>query len=273
MTVAATPTKGFKLGKLAPRRLVGVGEFKTYFEEALPAPPPQAHYGARVTVPWQMDANGPDPTVTLPGVPPGWGGCGDCVVAGMAHALTIANFEEGKVRDQIPSANTVVETYCTLAGCTPAELFSDPDTYDTGLDIANSLAAWQTSGLFGCKLGLYAPVDYTNMDDIKNALYLAGGLVIGIQVQQAQEQQFPGEWRWEPDSEVLGGHCITITGYTTSQGLFWGTTWGALIPMSEDFLTHAMDEAFALVSAQAIAHGKGPTGLNVAKLEADLKLL
>ena len=250
-----------------------MADFKTFFAAAQGAPPPQSHYGARVTVPWQMDGNGPDPAVTIPGVPANWPGCGDCVVCGMAHSLTIANFEEGKVRDLVPSANAAVLTYCQLAGCTPAELFSNPDQYDTGLDISTTLGVWRKSGLFGVRGGVYAPVDHTNMDDVKNGLYLGGGLVIGIQVQQAQETQFPGEWRWVPGSPILGGHCITLTGYTTSQGLFWGTTWGTLIPIAESFLVNAMDEAYALVSAQAIAYGRGPTGLNITQLEAALDQL
>jgi hypothetical protein len=270
--VTVPATRHGLLGKKDPVRLE-MGDFKSYFPKALPAPPPQAHYGGRVTVPWGMDANGPDPSVTIPGVPEGWDGCGDCVVAGLAHSLTIANFEEGKVTDPVASANTCVETYCQLLGCTTGELFDDPEDYDNGLDIASSLQAWNTSGLFGVKLGALAPVNYQNMNDVKSALYLGGVVVIGIQVQQAQEDQFPHTWRWVPGSPILGGHCIILTGYTTAQKLFWGVTWGALIDMTEDFLVNAMDEAFAVVSAQAIKDGKGPTGLNIAQLEADLKQL
>jgi hypothetical protein len=271
MTVPAT--RHGLLGKLEPVR-PNIGEFKSYFTEALPAPPPSAHYGYRVTlagVPWQMDANGPDPSVTLPGVPPGWGGCGDCVVAGMAHSVTIANFWEGGVTNPVPSANTVVETYCQLLGCTPEALFTDPDDYDAGLDMANSHAAWHTSGLFGVKLGAYAPVDCTNVADIKTALYLCGGLNIGIQVPQSAEEQFPHEWTWVPGSPILGGHDVFLTGYTADYVAL--VTWGRLIQCTWEFLLNTIDEAWALVSAQAVKHGKGPTGLLVGKLEADLRQL
>jgi hypothetical protein len=191
----------------------------------------------------------------------------------MAHSLTIADWEGYGNKFPIPSADQCVETYCQLGGCTTEQLFTDPNDYDNGLDIATTLQTWQQGGLFGAKPGLFAPVDYTNLDDVRNGLYLSGGLVIGIQVQAAQEAQFPHEWRWVPGSEVLGGHCITLTGYTTAQKLWWGVTWGALIAMNDDFLVNAMDECFALISAQTIEAGKGPSGLNIAQLSADLQQL
>jgi hypothetical protein len=265
----ATPLRGFQTGKLEARRPAGLNDFKTYFATALGPPPEQAHYGAEVKVPWQMDGNGPDPAVTI--APAGWGGCGDCVVAGSAHYLTMSNFDEGGDADAVPTANAAVETYCQLAGCTTAELFADPAKYDTGLDISSALQAWHTTGLFGVKLGAYAPVDYTDLDDVRNGLYLCGGLIIGIQLPQSAEQQFPNEWNYVAGSPNLGGHCITLSGYNATT--VWGETWGELIAITWEFLQKYMDEAWAPVSAQAIEKGTGPNGLNVAQLQADLAAL
>jgi hypothetical protein len=274
MTVALfTPQpRPLLLGKKDPVPLP-IDPFKAYLTVSPPPPPAQVHYGGRVTHAWGMDGNGPDPTVTIAGVPPDWGGCGNCVVCGCAHADTISDWEEGKVTDPIPTSNSCVLDYCALAGCTPAELFNDPGTYDTGLDISTTLLTWHKNGLFGVEPGLCAPIDYTNLDDIKSALWLAGSVVVGGQIQEAQENQFPGTWRWVPGSPILGGHCFLLTGYTTAQKMFWGVSWGALIGMTEDFLTNSLDEAYAVVSAQAIKRGTGPTGLNISKLDADLNAL
>ena len=269
-----------------------MGDFKSYFTDSSVDWTPQSHYGARVGVPWQMDGNGPNSglndTVTLAGVPGNWGGCGDCTVAGMAHSLTLANFEvpNSPSLPSIPSANTCVTTYCQLAGCTPAELFSNPTKYDTGVGIGAMLATWRTSGLFGVAAGgVFAPVNPANMGDVRNGLHLSGGLLIGIQFQNAQIYggQQMGSWHWvpakmddgrtNPAAAIVGGHTILLTGYTTSQGLFWGVTWGTLIPIAESFLVNAMDEAYALVWPQMIKYGKGPTGLDVRRLEADIKKL
>jgi len=123
MTPVVT-SRGFHLGKLDPVFPEGLDYFHSYFETPPPAPPAEAHYAYKVKVPWQMDGNGPDPAVTV--APRGWNGCGDCVICGLAHSLTTANFWENGVTDPVPSANTVVETYCQCAGCTPHQLFSEP---------------------------------------------------------------------------------------------------------------------------------------------------
>jgi hypothetical protein len=263
------------LGKLAAKR-PDLPDFKTYFEEALPAPPPHAHYGARVTVPWGMAANGPDPTVTLPGVPPGWGGCGDCVVGGGFDHFTLSNnynFGSHGPQDAAWSSNTDVEVYCKLAGCTPEQLFTNPDQYDTGLEISTAFTTWTKTAFNGIKLGAYAPVDYTNLDDVKNAIYLCGSANVGVQLPQSAEDQFPHTWTYVPGSQILGGHDVLLTGYDSPTKMFWAVTWGALIGVTEEFLSNYLDEAYACVSDQAIKAGKGPTSLKIAALEADIKQL
>ena len=272
MSTITTP-HGYKLGKKEARRPEGLGEFKSYFAEGLPKPPPFAHYGHEVTAPWDMYANGPDPQVTLPGTPPGWGGCGDCVEACKAHSLITANFIPDEKQDAIPqpTANEVVQQYCAYQQCIPEQLFANPDEYDNGEDIATSLQGWQSAPQYGEDIGVYAPVDYTNVDDLKNGLYLGGGLVLGIQIQEAQEEQFPGPWSWVPGSPVLGGHCIWLTGYTATE--LWLITWGAMVQTNWEFIANAADEAWVVVSGQAIKAGKGPTGLNIAALKADLAAL
>jgi ferredoxin len=259
-----------KLGKKPARRPAGLGDFKSYFATAPPPPPAAAHYGGRVTVPWQMDGNGPDPSVTI--APSGWQGCGDCVAACAAHALTAGNYQVGTT-DPIPTPNAVVETYATLAGCTTAELFSDPSNYDTGLEIASTLQSWYTGTpeLFGTRIGAYAPVSISDFDDLKNGIYLGGALVIGLQLPQSAEDQFPGAWSYVPDSPNLGGHCVLLTGYSAAG--FSGVTWGQLITIGIVFLQHYLDEAWAIVSAQSVAAGTTPTGLDVAALTADLDQL
>ena len=272
MSVPQTPVHGFKLGKLEPVAS-GVDEFKAYFPETIPAPPPQAHYGGLVTAPWLMLANGPDSTVTLAGTPPGWGGCGDCVVAGMGHYDLMSNYDDHGATEPTVNANEAVTTYCRLANCTPEELFTDPNTYDTGLNIGTSLQTWHKPGLFGSKIAFEADVNYQNMNDVKNALYLCGGVIIGIQVPESAEEQFPGTWTYVPGSPILGGHCFTLSGYNSAEKMFWGETWGTLIGITEEFLLNYMDEVHAVVSGQAVKAGKSPTGLLIPKWEADLKTL
>ncbi len=267
MPIVTTP-RGFKLGKLDPVESP-FGEFKTYFEETLPAPPTSAHWGSRVTAPWQLDGNGPDPSVTI--APEGWSGCGDCVECGKAHKLLADNYDEFGHTVSVPSADAVVEQYCVAQGCTPTELFNDPNQYDNGENVSTSLTTWCTTEEYGVKAAFTAPVNSGSSADIRNGIYLGGGLLAGIQLPQSAEEQFPNEWTWEPRSPILGGHCILLIGYTSDYVAI--VSWGALIKASWQFIQHTIDEAHTLVLPQAIAAGKGPTGLLIPKWESDLRAL
>ena len=246
-------------------------DFKSYFAEALPAPPTEAHYGHQVTTPWQMDGNGPDPSLNLPGIPANWPGCGDCTEVGKRNALATANFSEYGHTVTVPTSNQVVAQYCAAQGCTPAQLAADPNTYDNGEDEVTTLTNWCQSPQYGVKLGFTAPVNHASVPDIKTALWMCGGLYIGIQLPESAEQQFPNEWTWNPSSSTAGGHCVWLTGYTADYVAL--VTWGQLIQCTWQFLMNTIDEAHALVLPQAIAAGKSPTGLLLSKWESDLNEL
>ena len=265
MSTITTP-RGFFLGKKDPVPSP-FSEFKTYLTE-VPAPPSSAHYGGRVTTPWQMDGNGPDPSVE--GTPADWPGCGDCTEVGKRNALVTANYSIAGVAPSVPvpSSTQVVDQYCTAMGCTLDQLVADPNTYDNGEDETTTLTTWCTTEEYGVKLPFTAPVNVKSTEDIKTAIWLCGGLYIGIQLPQSAEDQFPNEWTWQPSSPILGGHCVFLTGYTADYVAL--VTWGQIIQCTWEFLTNTLDEAHALVLPQAVAAGKSPTGLQIAKWESDL---
>ena len=259
--------RGFFLGKKDPVESP-FGEFKSYFADTLAAPPESAHWGHQVTTPWEMDGNGPDASITLPGIPSGWGGCGDCTEVGKRNALATFNFDEYGQSVAVPTGNDVVSQYCTTMGCTPAQLASYPNTYDQGEDETNTLTTWAQTEEYGVKLAFTAPVNVKNKADIQNGIFLGGGLYIGIQLPESAEQQFPNEWTWQPNSPIAGGHCVWLTGYTSTYVAL--VTWAQLIWCTWDFLMNTIDEAHVLVLPQAVAAGKSPTGLLIPKWESDL---
>ena len=269
MSVVTTP-RGFKLGKHDPVESP-FGEFKSYFAASLGAAPSSAHWGGKVTVPWGMLANGPDSTVTLPGTPSGWGGAGDCVEAFKIHALLNANYDEDGPVEPDADSNDAVLQYCAAQGCTPAQLFADPTQYDNGEDMTNSLVGWSKATEYGCKLAFTSTVGIKNLDDIRNAIALGGGVGIGIQLPQSAEDQFPNEWTWQPSSPILGGHAIWLCGYTEDYVAL--VTWGALIQATWQFIQNTIDEGHVVILPQMVAAGKTPSGLLLAKWEADLKAL
>lgn len=272
MTTITTP-RGFKLGKLDPV----ASPFKPFKAYLAPTPAAQtqsqAHYGGLVRTPWQMDGNGPDPEVTLPGVPPNWPGAGDCVAVGKRNLSVTSNYTAFGQVAMVPTPNDVVSQYCVDVNCTPEQLFTDPDQYDTGEDITTSLTKWCTTEEYGDKLGFTAQVDPSSQGDVLNGLFLGGGLLIGLQLRENNEQEFPGTWTWNAQSQVIGGHCVELTGYDLTRQMAWLVTWGQLIGITFQCLFNSMDEAHVYATAQAIAAGKGPTGLLLPAWQADLDAL
>ena len=283
MTVPTTRERGFKLGLLPPTELRrGAGRtFASVLKASAPNPPPQVHYGSRVpaNVPWQMDANGPDPEVTIPGVPADWGGCGDCVVAGIAHLILMSNYDEYGFKVAVPSANECVETYCQLSGCTPEQLFTDPNTYDNGLDPASTLDTWNTTGLFGTKIGAYYAVNYTNEKEVSQACAFGGGLLWCWNLPESAETEWPNEWTYVPGSPIIGGHLTTGTGYIGAHQ--YSATWGVLLTggISPGFVRNYASALYVVITPQALAAAKGPNpgygaaALDVAQIEADFPSL
>ena len=254
-----------KLGKKAAVRPFGLHALSTYMLGKPPAPPTSAHYGGLVTVPFGMDGNGPDSLVTNQG--PDFQGVGDCVMAEKDHALKVANAIVKVLLDEpvdelpTPTADEIVTEYFVLTG-----------GQDTGLDIVSTLQVWQSTGLFGTKIAAYAPVNYQNLVELHQAVAFFGLCEIGINVQQAQMDQFDAdqEWVWEPNSPVIGGHDVCITGYEPDG--VWVATWGKLQKCSYQFLANAMDEAWVVLLPEFKAAQKAPK-LDWTALEADLSQL
>ena len=70
----------------------------------------------------------------------------------------------------------------------------------------------------------------------------------------------PGSW---------GGHCVPLSGYDANK--IWCVTWGALQPMTWQFLSTYCDEAYVLLSQEWMeASGVSPSNLAWGQLMADL---
>ncbi len=229
----------YKLGKLPATRLVGVGMLRDYVEGKLPNPP------RAVSVPdasYPMDGND-----TL----------GDCTIAGVAHLLAAWDVEV-KESLPVPDQAQVVSTYEQLTG--------GPDT---GLNESVVLAKWRQSGLFGNQIDAYAPVDYTSIIELHQAIAYYGGAYLGIACPESAQQDFSEgtPWVYDPSSPIEGGHCIVALGYTSNAMLC--STWGGIAEVTYPFLAHYLDESWAVISEQFMEAGGGPR-LDLTALQADL---
>jgi hypothetical protein len=200
----------------------------------------------------------PAPIGALP-LPPGswksprlkWGmlgnaDLGDCVFAGAAHAaMAVAAFFKLKVTFL---AEGVSKWYLNWN-----------HGEDVGTIIPAFLNAWQTDTMTSKPFygyGAAAPfrrVDPTNIDQVKSCIANFGAVLVGAELQRAQEDQFRRGQRWDyvPGSKVVGGHCVALTGFNdvgphvVSWGKGFRATWA--------WVTNVCDEAYTGVFPAALA--------------------
>lgn len=231
-----------KLGKLAPKIPPHLKNLREYMTSAPTAIPSEVHYAAGVA--WGMDLND-----TI----------GDCTIAGVDHLLKAWNSE---VPDIVPTPDDsqISATYFQLTG--------GPDS---GLVESDVLNHWRTAGLFGTTIDGFAPVT-NDFLHIRESIYWYGASYLGIQCPQSAQQQFAAGQVWSvvPNSPIVGGHCIVLTGYDAD--LFYGVSWGQQISIEPAWLTAYVDEVWAVIAPEFVTEGRGPT-LDIAQLQSDLNVV
>lgn len=222
---------------------------------ALPAAPATAHYGRTV--------------IRDGGVFPMYGNdvYGDCTCAAAGHHEQVWSFNEGA--PETPAEHSVLDLYWA----TGAE--------DDGRYLDDVLKEWREgAGLAGEHILGYAQVDVTNLAEVKTALWLFGGLYLGVGLPITAQQQTT--WhidRYAPADEQApyswGGHCVNASGYGATTGVYF-VTWGRLMRMTWAFWKRYVDEAFAIISPDWLSKGVSPAaagGFDLSALQADLAAL
>jgi len=205
---------------------------------------------------------------------------GDCTCAAAGHGIMAWTSEYSLIT---PSETSVLAVYTAVTAkeCSCAGFNATTDANDNGCIITDVQDYWKTVGVDGHKIDLYTSVDITNHGEVRNATYLFGLLNIGLALPLTAQDQptlwdvtdttlsgnaAPGSW---------GGHDVIIVGYNaTTLDLI---TWGERIKMTWAFWNAYVDEAYAILApdwfSTSSPHHISPTGLSLAQLEADMKLV
>jgi hypothetical protein len=231
----------YQLGRLPATRPAALKDLSVYATGPLPTPP------SSVAVPaaqYPIDGNAT---------------YGDCTMAGVAHLIAAWNTEV-KEADPVPAEESVVAEYFKLTG--------GPDS---GLNEAEVLKTWQTTGLFGATIAGYAPVEPKDTLALHQATAFYGGVYLGIECPGSAQEQFSNNepWTYVEGSEVEGGHCIVALGYD-SQGSLLCATWGGIATVTASFLAHFLDEAWVVLSHQFVEAKGDELGIDLEALQADL---
>lgn len=196
---------------------------------------------------------------------------GDCVFAAAGHMIQQWSFYAGKPTQ--PTDDQVLAAYEAVGGYDPGN-----SSTDNGADMLTFLNYWKSTGLGGHQIGAFLAVDWTNLEEVRQAILMFGNVYLGVQLPTSAQGQSawtvadggiysvagqPGGW---------GGHCIPLV--ASSPETHTCITWGEVLKMSHNFLADYGDEAFCVLSQDWIADsGNAPSGFDLAQLQADLAAL
>jgi hypothetical protein len=184
---------------------------------------------------------------------------GDCTIAGVGHAIqvwTLAKGNEVTVAD-----STVLQYYEQWDGYNPNNPSSDQGGVE--LDVLND---WRQQGSADHPLLAYADPDPQDSLHVQQAIWLFGGLYIGLQLPTSAQTQDVWDVGSGPNGEPgsWGGHCVFVPDYDADT--LTCITWGQLKKMTWGFWGTYCDEAHALLSTD----WKPQAGFDIAALQADL---
>jgi hypothetical protein len=256
---------GKKPAKIDPRTL----KLAHYLGPDLPPPPPAVNYVEDVTFFGEM-LNGE---------------LGDCTIAACGHAEQAWSIgANGPAGMYTPPDSLILQKYEQWCGYVPG----DPSTDNGGVEI-DVLNKWRKYHLHKPihrhPLAGYADPSTTNIEEIKQAIYLFGGVYIGIQLPLSVQgldvwdvssgnAAIPGSW---------GGHAVFVPKYATNPDgtiTFTCISWGELIEITQAFWLYSdhvngpyIDEVHCLVSTEFLnlKTGTTPEGLNIAQMLIDVQ--
>ncbi len=217
---------------------------------------------------------------TLPQVPktcawidkvPDWGmlgndRVGDCTIASALHLMMLWYSEQGT--QLICDGNNAISEYSKITGYKPG----DPST-DQGAVCLGVLKAWRNDGICGFKINSFVETYAHELDLLRAAIYIFGGVYAGVGISHTAEMEFQTGCDWSHTTDdPRGGHAIPLVGYDETS--FTCITWGRKQRMSIEWWLHYADEAYVPFCPLWLDKaGNSPCGFNQQQLATDLALL
>jgi len=191
---------------------------------------------------------------------------GDCTIAGVLRLMQSWSSRTAATPLQFTDAQAL-DVYSALEGYDPAT--GQPDN---GMVETDVLDYWVKTGVYGNKLAGYSAIDPQEIEHVKQAIWIYGGVYLGLSLPEVAEQQTNAGQPWDLSwyqSRVLGGHCVV--GLEYDETYIYVGTWGQRQPVTWRFFQRYFDAAYAPANGLWIGpEGKTPGGLTMDGLTADL---
>lgn len=242
-----------RLGKHPPKHDPRTLRFAHYRGARLQPPPAKIDYAKPVRS-WPMMQNDKYPL---------------CACAAAGHMIQQWTAETGEM--VVLSDQQVLAAYRHFAG----------DNLEAGAHMLDVLKHWRRHGIGRHKVAGFAQLDLNNSNQVKEAVWIFGNCYVGLALpDHIAHAPDPRKVPWVASQQsanaefapnLKNGHCVPIMGYDHEH--LYIVTWGALIPMTWEFCTTYMDEAYAVLSPDWISRksGEAPPGFDLAALELDLR--
>ena len=197
---------------------------------------------------------------------------GDCVAVAWANSRRFFCDELTGV-DKYPTQDDVFTLYRTQNPDFPKD--------DNGMDIQAMLEyVLHNGGPDGVKPVAFANVDVNNLDEVKAALYIFGGIILGIEIQKENQVDFRNgvDWDYHPGGTSDGGHGVLAGGYLSqASNDIRFITWGGETGMTDSFWSNLVvntnGEAWVVIWPENLGTKQFVEGIDRDALAANYKAL
>lgn len=253
-----------KLGKRPAKLDARTLRLAKYFLASLPPAPAEVDWTSGITD-WGMMLND-----TLR----------DCTIAGCGHAMRVWSAARGG-EYTLPDA-AILQKYEQWCGYVDGD--SSTDQGGVEIDVLND---WRNRAFYGHLLYAYADPDPMDLEYVKQAINLFGGIYIGLALPMSAQgnrtwdvssgdNAIPGSW---------GGHAVFCPKYRTDTDgnlIITAISWGELYDITQAFWLYNdpangpyIDEVHALIAPEflSLKTDNTPEGLDLDTLKEDLAII
>lgn len=156
----------------------------------------------------------------------------------------------------------------------PTKSYDDPTQDDNGVYMDAMLNAAIKGGIGKNEAGqvikpmAYAKIAPGDMDTLDKAIAIFGGVLLGLNLQVAQQRQTT--WEYVAGSGVWGGHAVLSAAYRDPDGTasdrISDITWAERVDATRSFVAHQEDEAWVVIFAEHFGSKRFLEGVDVSAL-------